>query len=251
MSTFQSYLGHVAWTDKSSGTAQYQIDDGTASMITSAGATSFDWGGELPGKSACFRIRAITANGASPWVPSSGSACATAPPVSCQASADPADSTGYVDLYHGTSLVSAQAIVANGIDPSRGHPYTDFGRGFYVTTNLAQAKAWAIQNFTNQNPSVIHYRVPYKNLTPGSLCGLVFPLTPPSTGYLALVRGMRMVQQPIGCAGYDFTEGPLLTNPSAFLAGGAATTGGQQDTFCTAAGASILDAGYVNTTPAS
>jgi len=248
-----SQLTHLAWTDRSGGTAQYQIDNGTASMITSAGAASFDWGGESPGTRTCFRIRAITGNGASAWVPggSPGWSCATTPAVSCEKSGDAPDSSGYLDLYHGTSLASAQAITASGIDPSRGHPYTDFGSGFYVTTSLAQAQAWANANYAGQSPSVIHYRIRYSELTPGALCGLVFPLSPPSAGYLALVRGMRMIQKPLGCAGYDFVEGPLLTNPSTFLAGGPATTGGQQDTFCTAAGASILDAGYVAILPAS
>ena len=44
--------------------------------------------------------------------------------------------------YHGTTLNYAPAIAA-GPDPSKGSALTDFGLGFYVTTNLRQAKDWA------------------------------------------------------------------------------------------------------------
>jgi hypothetical protein len=66
-----SYMTHVTWTDNSGGAAQFQIDNGSATMITNAGATSFDWGGELPGTNTCFRIRAVSTAGASPWAPGS------------------------------------------------------------------------------------------------------------------------------------------------------------------------------------
>ena len=46
-------------------------------------------------------------------------------------------------LYHGTDAVSANSIKANGVDLNRCSPFTDFGRGFYTTTHLAQAWSWA------------------------------------------------------------------------------------------------------------
>jgi hypothetical protein len=48
-------------------------------------------------------------------------------------------------LYHGTTASFAGAIVQNGIDVEKGTNFTDFGRGFYTTTSLAQAKKWAGQ----------------------------------------------------------------------------------------------------------
>lgn len=245
-----SHMTHLTWTGKAGGSAVYQISNGTATLITNAGASSFDWGAESAGTKTCFTIRAITATGASSWVPggSPSPLCATTKALACQSSADPPDSGGMVSLYHGTSLANAQAIQRNGINPSVGRSFTDFGRGFYVTTSLTQASRWA-KRF--QNPTIVQYSIPYKKLTPGSLCGLVFPLAPPSSGFLAFVLGIRMVQQPLGCAGYDFTEGPLMANPAPFLEGATAVTFGQQDTFCTTAAASALDAAFVKIFPAS
>lgn len=45
-------------------------------------------------------------------------------------------------VYHGTTLNYTQSVAA-GPDPSKGSAFTDFGLGFYVTTNLRQAKDWA------------------------------------------------------------------------------------------------------------
>ncbi|HEV2377600.1 MAG TPA: DUF3990 domain-containing protein, partial [Streptosporangiaceae bacterium] len=249
-----SHLTELDWTDNTGGRAIYQISNGTASMMTNAGDTIFDWGAESPGTKTCFTIRAITFNGASPWVPggSSGAVCATTPPLSCQASNDtPNPASGAVDLYHGTSQASALQIEQNGVDPSLGRSFTDFGRGFYVTTDLAQAQRWANTKFRGQTPYIVHFRIPYRQLKPGGLCGVVFPLTPVSYDYLAFVLASRMVQQPAGCAGYDFAEGPLLGNPGDFLGGGAARTLGQQDTFCTPASAPVLNSGFFNIFPAS
>lgn len=48
-----------------------------------------------------------------------------------------------VEFYHGTRKEHPDAILKNGIDPSRSAPNTDFGRGFYTSTNRAQAEIWA------------------------------------------------------------------------------------------------------------
>jgi hypothetical protein len=50
---------------------------------------------------------------------------------------------GDLPLFHGTDDVSASAILSRGVDLRRCSPLTDFGRGFYTTTNLEQAKNWA------------------------------------------------------------------------------------------------------------
>lgn len=45
-------------------------------------------------------------------------------------------------FYHGTLLSDAPAIAAK-VDINIGRPHTDFGRFFYTTTILRQAKSWA------------------------------------------------------------------------------------------------------------
>jgi Protein of unknown function (DUF3990) len=50
---------------------------------------------------------------------------------------------GRLSVYHGCDDASARDILANGIDLTKGKPLTDFGKGFYTTTNLHQAKNWA------------------------------------------------------------------------------------------------------------
>ncbi len=46
-------------------------------------------------------------------------------------------------LYHGCDNESVDAIIQNGIQLNRCKPHADFGRGFYTTTSLHQAKNWA------------------------------------------------------------------------------------------------------------
>ncbi len=41
-----------------------------------------------------------------------------------------------IELFHGTVHDAAAAIKRDGVDPARGRPNTDFGRGFYTTTRL-------------------------------------------------------------------------------------------------------------------
>jgi hypothetical protein len=64
-------------------------------------------------------------------------------------------------LYHGTVLNSAQGIVASGIDRRTFRPGTDFGPGFYATTNLAQAREWAARKARKLGgvPAVIRFFV--------------------------------------------------------------------------------------------
>jgi hypothetical protein len=49
-----------------------------------------------------------------------------------------------VELYHGTVLSHARVIVRKGVQVVRGRLGTDFGRGFYTTTQLLQAQSWAL-----------------------------------------------------------------------------------------------------------
>jgi len=45
-------------------------------------------------------------------------------------------------LYHGTSDLWTASIL-QAVDLSQARPLTDFGRGFYTTTKLVQARRWA------------------------------------------------------------------------------------------------------------
>ena len=47
------------------------------------------------------------------------------------------------EFFHGTTRKHAESILRTGIDPSRGSPNTDFGKGFYTTTNRNQAVEWS------------------------------------------------------------------------------------------------------------
>jgi hypothetical protein len=59
-------------------------------------------------------------------------------------------------LYHGTTKKHADAILRQGIDPSLGEPNTDFGRGFYTTTNREQAEEWAqVKAAQSGDPAVV------------------------------------------------------------------------------------------------
>ncbi|MBV9854403.1 MAG: fibronectin type III domain-containing protein [Streptosporangiaceae bacterium] len=248
-STPNSYTTHLTWTDNSGGTAQFEISNGSTSVQVAAGTTSFDWGGQSPGTTSCFQVRAFTDAGASAWAPDAPGLCVTTPAASCQSSLNTPDSAGYLDFYHGTSLAYAQDIQANGIDLTKSDPDTDFGMGFYVTTSLSQAQQWARKNFRGQTPSVVHFRIPASSLAPGSLCGLVFPTSNPPADFFSFTKWIGLHTPPIGGAGYDFVEGPLLLNRAGFLAGQPPIIGGQQDSFHTAAGVAILDRGFTEILP--
>lgn len=48
----------------------------------------------------------------------------------------------HIVLFHGTTDAWARNIL-NAVDETRGRYFTDFGRGFYTTTRLNKAEAWA------------------------------------------------------------------------------------------------------------
>ena len=50
---------------------------------------------------------------------------------------------GAFTVYHGCDEKSARDIKANGVDLNQCRPRTDFGVGFYTTTNRHQAENWA------------------------------------------------------------------------------------------------------------
>src|SRR5213595_2840083 len=60
-------------------------------------------------------------------------------------------------VYHGTNLFSAKVILYNGIMLNAQRELTDFGKGFYVTPNLKQAKEWSHVKAKNPqvNPTIL------------------------------------------------------------------------------------------------
>jgi uncharacterized protein DUF3990 len=118
-------------------------------------------------------------------------------------------------LYHGTDDVSAQRIISAGIDLSLCSPLTDFGRGFYTTTNLEQAKNWAVLKAIRvraRHPAakgtVIELRISRTWL--GTLDSLVFIREAPETGFADFVRFCRSGESPhrLG-SNYQVVYGPV------------------------------------------
>ena len=48
-----------------------------------------------------------------------------------------------ISLFHGTIITSANNLSVSGVDITKGRSLTDFGRGFYTTTDEATARTWS------------------------------------------------------------------------------------------------------------
>ena len=173
-----------------------------------------------------------------------GVAVVPAHALTCQQTLQKPDQFGNIYFYHGTSRTYAQDIAANGINLSKSSADTDFGRGFYITTDEGQAAEWAHKNFWNAHPTIVEYYVPLSALTPGVLCGQVF--NGPTSAYLNFVKTMRTTKPPIGGGGYDFVEGPLMLNFKEWQNGAPPDTGGQQDSIHTSFAVSIFNSDFVS-----
>ncbi|TAD88113.1 MAG: DUF3990 domain-containing protein [Alphaproteobacteria bacterium] len=75
-------------------------------------------------------------------------------------------------LYHGTTRASAQALCGGGkVDLARCSQFSDFGRGFYMTSNPDQARTWATvvagrpRNVDTNGAAVIATRVDFSDLS--------------------------------------------------------------------------------------
>lgn len=81
------------------------------------------------------------------------------------------DRSDYVVLYHGCTVFDKTGIEATGIDVTLCRVDTDFGRGFYTTTNERQARQWAWDRYykwladpknagrTGNQPVILRFRV--------------------------------------------------------------------------------------------
>ena len=78
-------------------------------------------------------------------------------------------------LWHGCLGKDAAAILRHGVDPTKGRPDTDFGRGFYLTTNEQQSRFWAYDRYyrltsaeqsqVGNHPVCLKFRVPRGDLS--------------------------------------------------------------------------------------
>src|SRR5262245_38870570 len=84
--------------------------------------------------------------------------------------APPDWTNGRLVLYHGTVDLRVNEVLRR-VDVRRGRPDTDFGRGFYATTSLPAAQAWAndtarrfLLRKANPRPAVIRFEVDRERL---------------------------------------------------------------------------------------
>lgn len=128
-----------------------------------------------------------------------------------------------IRFYHGTTKSGASSIRSNGIDLSFSRTKTDFGRGFYTTTDRAQAQIWAAA----RDGEVLEFSVSRQALA--GLNGLdMGAKTQPS-----LFRFFRHNRLGGRMHSYDAVSGPMLGNPGSFLRGKPGRIVGQQTSFHT------------------
>lgn len=75
----------------------------------------------------------------------------------------------YVCLFHGCTFRDSLNIIRNGIDLNQCRIWTDFGRGFYVTTVESRAHRIAISRYhkyglRSNQPVALRFRVPRERL---------------------------------------------------------------------------------------
>jgi hypothetical protein len=59
----------LQWTDNANDETGYEVTNGVESHVLAVNGTGYDWDGQAPGTSMCFRVRAVNAAGSSPWYP--------------------------------------------------------------------------------------------------------------------------------------------------------------------------------------
>jgi len=64
-------------------------------------------------------------------------------------------------LFHGTIATSAKGIIEAGVNIAMGRAFTDFGRGFYTTTDEGGAREWSTLKAGRQggDPAVVRLAV--------------------------------------------------------------------------------------------
>jgi Protein of unknown function (DUF3990) len=165
----------------------------------------------------------------------------------------------YVELWHGCLKGDVKSI-RKGIDPLRGDPRSDFGRGFYTSTVKQQARHWAWrrwelsqqQQLRRVSPVVVRFRVPLHRLA--SLNSLHFVQGGyDSDRFWSFVHHCRQSTRSYVQSHahptrippndwYDVVWGPV----AAFWTQRVAMAGADQISFHTAAGATVLNEAIAN-----
>ncbi len=156
---------------------------------------------------------------------------------SCENSGDIAgdeniDSNEKIIFYHGTSTEGANSIYNNGIDLNHATRDMDFGRGFYVTINIEQARNWAARHGADGG-AIIKFNIPlseYNNLN-----NKLFYFADSDWGNFVINSRKGMTNN------YDTISGPMLLNPRKALDGETPKSGGQQTAFNTQAAIDLLN----------
>lgn len=134
----------------------------------------------------------------------------------------------HVTLYHGCTKFDALRIRA-GVNPTVGHPQTDFGRGFYTTTRRDQAEEWAYIKYDTKYPlghpvdvpAVVRFRVPLAGLDGlAELESLAFVRGDPGHemfwSFVTHCRGGNSHRHPVRTTPddwYDLVSGPVAALP--------------------------------------
>lgn len=103
-----------------------------------------------------------------------------------------------ITIVGGTNIFSKQTAPAQGINLALCSHFTDFGRGFYTTTNLHQAKQWANDRCQpwkrpnrNKIAAVLAFDVSWDALADLSTLAFVWEGAPRTSGYWTLVGHCR------------------------------------------------------------
>ncbi|MBD5134945.1 MAG: DUF3990 domain-containing protein, partial [Lachnospiraceae bacterium] len=138
----------------------------------------------------------------------------------------PVDENGNIIFYHGTTSEGADSIRKNGVDLNYAIRDMDFGRGFYVTTEVEQAKKWAKrqEKKSGKNGEVVVFEVPASEFN--QLNNKYF-IDADTEWERVVVDGRNGVQPQ-----YDTVSGPMLRNVREAISGKEKPRGdGQQTTF--------------------
>jgi Protein of unknown function (DUF3990) len=79
-----------------------------------------------------------------------------------------------IQLYHGTIQTNAESILDHGVDVSKGAATTDFGRGFYTTTDEENAREWSERKARRIGGDPAVLRLTLSRLALGRLESIVF-----------------------------------------------------------------------------
>ncbi|MBQ5475895.1 MAG: DUF3990 domain-containing protein, partial [Lachnospiraceae bacterium] len=140
----------------------------------------------------------------------------------------PVNEDGNIVFYHGTTSEAAISIRNNGVDLNHANRDMDFGRGFYVTTDEAQARTWADRLGSKNKTSgdVVVFEISEKEFN--KLNNKYYGSTDATWGN-AVISGRNGIQPP-----YDTVSGPMLRNVPQAVSGRQMPLGdGQQTTFLT------------------